>query len=184
MDDEYRDKVPELPAIKGSRREQDRSSSSSEGYAPSTRDSSVSIVDGPSSDEVKLYFRGLVGSPNLIARTSTEPYPPTILTRHNSWPSPEYDDSYSGRKMLFNIGEHPIIQLYDQGPREKILGVLQGLPWYRIDILRVGYYYAAARNPVIVLVTIKPGGVTYFKGQDMVDKCRQILLEYFLASQI
>jgi hypothetical protein len=177
MDDEYRDKVSDLPAQKKSRREEGRSSSSSEGLAPSTRESSVGI-DGPSPEEVKLYFYGLAGSPKLIARSSTEPFPAPILMRHNSWSSPDYDSSYSRRKMLFNIGEHPIVQLYDQGPRGKILGVLQGLPWYKIDILRIGYYYAAAENPVVVLVTVKPGEVGFFRGQDAVGKCRQILLKY------
>ena len=166
MDDEYRDHVPELP-INPNRRQQGRSSSSSEGPAPSTRASSVGIA-GPTQEEVNFYFEGLSGSPILVARSSTEPYPPPMPINYY----PRYP-----RKMLFNIGHHPIVQQYDQGPRGQILSVLQGLPWYRIDVLRIGYNHAAIGNPIVVLITVRPGGVEYLKGQETVGKCHQILLE-------
>ena len=174
MDDEYRDHVPELP-IKPNRRQQGRSSSSSEGLAPSTRASSVGIAV-PTQEEINFYFEGLGGSPILVARSSTEPYPPPMPINYNPRTAPEFS-SRSPRKMLFNIGHHPIVQQYDQGPRGQILSVLQGLPWYRIDVLRIGYNYAAIENPIVVLITVQPGGVEYLKGQETVGKCHQILLE-------
>jgi len=189
MDDEDRDKVSELPSRSSvqTRRQQNSSSSSpsssssEEGLAPLTRASSVS-VSSPSEDEFMNYFGGLAGNPKLVARTSTEPYPPPNLHLRGAWPSPHYDELRSVQKMIFNIGQHPIVQVFNQGPRAEILSTLHGLPWYRMDVLRIGYYYAAGENPVVVLITVKPGEVKCLRGQHVVENCRRILQKYVFST--
>lgn len=137
----------------------------------------------PLPDEVKSYFDGLAGNPKLVARSSTYPFPPTILTRPTALGGfPNYDNGYSRLKMLSNIGPHPIVQIYDLGPRQKILDILQGLPWYRIDVLRIGYYYNSMKNPVVVLITVKAEAVDFITGYKAVQECYEVLLQYVLLT--
>jgi hypothetical protein len=86
-------------------------------------------------------------------------------------------------KKVFNVGKHPIVQIYDQGPRMEIRTALHDIKWIKIDIVRVGYSNIAANNPVVVLITVEKGNVPFWSAQDSVRKCRQILQRYIPISR-
>jgi hypothetical protein len=167
-DDERRDQVGELPhrVSPGKGRRQDPSSSSSESWSSGATASTSGSFSGPSSEEVNFYFYGLAGEPKLLARSSND-----LFQR-------KYDGTFAIPKMVFNVGKHPIVGLYNLGPRAEIRNVIQSVKWIKVDIVRIGYANSAAQNPVVVLVTVDRGTVPFLKAQEAVRKCRQILQKY------
>jgi hypothetical protein len=56
--------------------------------------------------------------------------------------------------------QHCVQPIVEEYPRHQIRNQLEGIKWYAVDIVRIGYSAIAAENPVTV-VTVKPGSVPY-----------------------
>jgi hypothetical protein len=117
----------------------------------------------PLGDEVKHYYYGLAGNPKLVARSGRE----SILR----------DCVFPREKVIFNVGNHNITSCYAI-VRSSIHYVLRSIPWVTIDIVRIGCSMRQSQNPVVFLITVDAGTVTYTKGQKAVNACKKILNEY------
>jgi hypothetical protein len=166
VDNEGHDRVSELRSFtgEGNRLEQQRSSSSDgndSGYLSGSARYSVDLR-APSIEEARSYFKGLPGTPRLIARSGLDPW------------LPRYAGTFPESKNVFNIGLHPILGDYDRGLRLMIRDALSDIEWYLIDIVRIGYASAAADNPVVVLITVQKD-THYVAAHEAVNLCRAIL---------
>jgi hypothetical protein len=63
----------------------------------------------------------------------------------------QFGDQHEIRKVLKNIGDHPIVDKYNDNVIEDIINVLGDLPWNAIDVLRIGYQFEdPTKYPVIL----------------------------------
>ena len=61
-----------------------------------------------------------------------------------------------------NVGNHPIVDQYNDNVIEEIINVLGDLPWNTIDVLRIGYQFDdPTKYPVIFWVSVQPGSTTW-----------------------
>lgn len=83
---------------------------------------------------------------------------------------------------MYNVGSHPIVEKYDQGPRLLLRDALStsGVPWTSIDVVRFGYEEDVPRLPVVVMVTVEPRSRTHEAGATAVSVCQTILDEHGL----
>jgi hypothetical protein len=170
--DEDRDQVSDLPLPHNQRdrRSYQTSSPSSDeskdlGYteysSSAIRQDSV-YFEAPSQSEIHHYFFGLSGNPELLARTSHDDFVRL------------YDGTFPRPKRVFNVGIHDIVDRYGSA-REAIHEILADVKWSKLDIVRVGYSREAGDNPVVLLITVHTGTITYFKASKAVHACQEIL---------
>jgi hypothetical protein len=128
----------------------------------------------PSEQERTLYYYGLTErvctDPRLVARSSTDPFDDMGYT--GAWPGPE-----PRRKYEFCVGNHPIVGIYDAGPRYQIREALHDIPWQTIDIVRIGTSRKASNNPVIILVTVPRDSISYTTARDAINRCLEVLAQ-------
>lgn len=127
----------------------------------------AAAMQPPSLEERDHYYDGLPSCPRLIARSSVTPWrgaiPPEKLRYHT--------------KRLVNVGSHRIVEAWNDSSstgslRASILDTLDGIDWTAVDILRVGY---ADPLPVVVMVSVRPGAVSFETGSAIVRRCKQLL---------
>ncbi|RSL70185.1 hypothetical protein CEP53_001931 [Fusarium sp. AF-6] len=130
----------------------------------------------PSLEEQRDYYHGLPSCPKLVARSSTIPW----SSQYDGWPIP---------KCLYVIGEHAIVDLWndaDSSLRRQILQVVDKVHWTAIDVLRVGYDHdnkwtgEKFSRPVTILISVKTGSTLFEQGYDVVVACSRILQSHNL----
>ncbi|EPE07922.1 hypothetical protein F503_00644 [Ophiostoma piceae UAMH 11346] len=108
------------------------------------------LLQPPSSDEAKAYYRGLPSMPRLVGRTSAGivPCPPPL-------PQPLPNHFTSPTKLLGPVGRHCILECWETTVREKILHALGNLDWTTVDVVRIGYdNVPVLERPVVVWVGV------------------------------
>ncbi|UPL03485.1 hypothetical protein LCI18_014419 [Fusarium solani-melongenae] len=131
----------------------------------------------PGPEEQEHYYFGLYSRPKLVARSSRKPW---------SW---QYD-GWSIKKRLGTVGEHAIIEPWNDSEsslRRQILQAVQELDWTAIDVLRIGYERKNNEtgeefdNPVTLLISVKIGSGDFEDAYDAVVTCCQILESHELG---
>ncbi|KAF5637951.1 hypothetical protein F52700_4654 [Fusarium sp. NRRL 52700] len=126
----------------------------------------------PSRKESCVYYRGLPGGPNLVARFTTTP-----------WDGPVSDFDEYGR-ILDPVEKHAVVPLWNDstGPlRCNILEAVADIDWNAIDILRCSSTHYKDRHlvrPVILFVSVEPESTAWSNGRAVALKCREILREH------
>jgi hypothetical protein len=86
-------------------------------------------------------------------------------------------DQHEIRKVLKNIGDHPIVDQYNDNVIKDIINALGDLPWNAIDILRIGYE-DLNEYPIILWVSVQPVSTTWDKGYQCAINCTAVLREH------
>jgi hypothetical protein len=121
----------------------------------------------PGEEEQTFYYHGLPSRPKLVARSSS------FLWQR------QFRDEHEARKVLRNIGDHPIVDQYNDNVVKDIIGVLGDLAWNSIDVLRIGFNFEdPAKYPIILWVSVQPGSTTWDKGSQCAINCAAVLREY------
>ena len=121
----------------------------------------------PGEEEQTFYYYGLPSRPKLVARSSGF-----------RWQR-QFDDQHEIRKVLKNVGNHPIVDQYNDNVIEDIINVLGDLPWNAIDVLRIGYQSEdPTKYPVILCVSVQPGSTTWDKCYQCAISCTAVLRKY------
>jgi WD40 repeat protein len=121
----------------------------------------------PGEEEQTFYYYGLPSQPKLVARSSGF-----------RWQR-QFSDQHEIRKVLKNIGNHPIVDQYNDNVIEDIINVLKDLPWNAIDVLRIGYQFEdPTKYPVILWVSVQPGSTTWAKCYHCAINCTAVLRKY------
>jgi hypothetical protein len=121
----------------------------------------------PGEEEQTFYYHGLPSRPKLVARSSGF-----------RWQR-QFRDQHETRKVLKNIGNHPIVDQYNDNVIEDIINALGDLPWNAIDVLRIGYDFEnPTKYPVILWVSVQPGSTTWDKGYQCAITCIAVLRKY------
>ena len=78
-----------------------------------------------------------------------------------------------------NVGNHPIVDQYNDNVIEDIINVLGDLLWNAIDVLRIGYQFEGlTKCPVILWVSVQPGSTTWDKCYRCAINCTAMLRKY------
>jgi hypothetical protein len=121
----------------------------------------------PGEEEQTFYYHGLPSRPKLVARSSGFRWQRQFIDQHET------------RKVLKNIGDHPIVDQYNDNVIKDIINVLGDLPWNAIDVLRIGYDFEdPTKYPVILWVSVQPGSTTWDKGYQYAIECTVVLRKY------
>jgi hypothetical protein len=121
----------------------------------------------PREEEQTFYYHGLPSRPKLVARSSGFRWQRQFIDQHET------------RKVLKNIGDHPIVDQYNDNVIEDIINVLGDLPWNAIDVLRIGYDFEdPTKYPIILWVSVQPGSITWDKGYQCAINCIAVLRKH------
>jgi hypothetical protein len=121
----------------------------------------------PPEEEQIFYYHGLPSRPKLVARSSGF-----------RWQR-QFRDQHETRKVLKNVGDHPIVDQYNDNVIEDIINALRDLPWNAIDVLRIGYGFEdPTQYPIILWVSVQPGSTTWDKGYQCAINCTAVLRKY------
>ena len=121
----------------------------------------------PGEEEQTFYYFGLPSRPKLVARSSGF-----------KWQR-QFGDQHEIRKVLKNVGNHPIVDKYNDNVINDIIYVLGDLPWNAIDVLRIGYEFGhPTEYPVILWVSVQPGSTTWDECYLCAIKCTAVLRKY------
>jgi len=78
-----------------------------------------------------------------------------------------------------NVGNHPIVDQYNDNVIEDIINALGDLPWNAIDVLRIGYQDEDPTEcPVILWVSVQPGSTTWDQCCQCAVNCTTVLRRY------
>ncbi|KAF5532941.1 hypothetical protein FMEXI_12129 [Fusarium mexicanum] len=130
------------------------------------------LATPPSREESCSYYRGLPGTPRLVARSTTTP-----------WEGPVSDFDEYGR-ILDPVEKHAVVPLWNDSTgqlRCKILEAVADIDWNAIDILRCSSTHFKDRDlvrPVILFVSVEHESTTWSNGRAVALKCRDILREH------
>lgn len=125
------------------------------------------------------YYYNFAGNPTLLARSSDDPITP-------AWePDPDSTFIKYNTKLLYNVGSHKIVQIFDDGPRQDIRKILfsYDIPWLTVNVIRMGYSDTRAHNPVILLLTVEEG-TNPLQAQNAALGCRDCLRRYEASNAI
>jgi hypothetical protein len=127
-----------------------------------------SPLSPPSEMEAKYYYYGLPSAPTLVARTGTTP-----------WKAPTGPEAYLTAKELRPVGNHEIVDVWDDGLAAKVLALLTSkkVKWTSVDIVRIGYP-EKSRPPVIVWIGVMPASLSGDDGVVVARECRELLEEH------
>ncbi|THU82253.1 hypothetical protein K435DRAFT_844458 [Dendrothele bispora CBS 962.96] len=103
-------------------------------------------------NEATFYYAGLPSAPVLVARTSTAP-----------WRAPINPEAYIRRKELRPVGNHAIVEVWEDNLAFKIHALLNSMNvmWTSTDVVRIGYtdelaLSSAPPPPVILWIGVMP----------------------------
>jgi hypothetical protein len=114
----------------------------------------------PTDEERNFYYFGLPSKPRLLARSS-------VFT----W-SPQFKTGFQTRKVLKNVGDHPIVERYNEKVREEIIGELGDMCWNAIDVVRIGYdIEGSAHYPIILWISVQPNSTTWASAHQTAINC-------------
>lgn len=132
-----------------------------------------------SEQEKVYYYHGLTGdsAPRLIARSSRDPFRYAFNDFTQGWPSETPAPELKG---ISTIGSHPIVKIYDEKLRSKVLDILEGIKWQCIDIVRIGYHDEGPGKPAI-LVTGEETDIDPSQAQRAVDEIHSLMVENDLS---
>lgn len=124
--------------------------------------------------DMSNYYGGLPGNPNLLARSSSEPW---ALPRLHFQPS--LGTWRHAEKVISTVGVHPLKQKLRQGLRTSIHRVLatmkNSINWISVDYVRLGYKHLPGKSKVVILITVEWGQVTETDAQilvrDVIKEC-------------
>jgi len=92
--------------------------------------------------------------------------------------SPQFETGFQTRKVLKNVGDHPIVERYNEKVREEIIGELGDMCWNAIDVVRIGYdIEGSAHYPIILWISVQPNSTTASAHQTAVN-CTTILQKH------
>ncbi|KAM0510841.1 hypothetical protein ACHAPE_010467 [Trichoderma viride] len=133
----------------------------------------------PSSEERDLYYGGLPGGPELVARSSSNP-----------WVNPQKPDSM-WRGAIENMypksfrpakGDVLLHQQWNNAAsslRKQILDAASVADWAAIDILSVGLGFGLKNEfHNTLLIAVAPGSMSWHKGHVLALRCKAILEEH------
>ena len=96
-----------------------------------------------------FYYYGLPSRPKLVARNGGF-----------RW-QPQFSQGFQVRKVLKNVGNHPIVDQYTDNVIVDFIRV-RNLPWNPIDVLRIGYDFEdPTKYSVILWVSVHPESTTW-----------------------
>ncbi|KAK7432258.1 hypothetical protein QQZ08_001203 [Neonectria magnoliae] len=141
---------------------------------PSTSMPRLPDSSPPSDEEQQQYYYGLSSRPQLVARSSLDPWQP-----QRAWGWPKY-------KILSPAGQHVIVDLWNDsaGPlRRDIVQALESVNWTAIDILRIGIDRTSLsadetdtpEHAITFFISVVPNSTSFQQGFSIVMQCRQIL---------
>jgi len=78
-----------------------------------------------------------------------------------------------------NVGNHPIVDQYNDNVIEDIINMLRDIPWNTIDVLRIGYEDEdPTKYPVILWVSVQPGSTTWDECCKCAINCTVVLRKH------
>jgi hypothetical protein len=126
--------------------------------------SPITALNG--NEDMMYYYEGLRGLPKLLARTGQD----TFVRK--------WEDGYTMRKCISNIGLHPLVGKMENGIWDAILNILCDTDWLHIDIVRIGYSSRADKNTPVVLISVTPNTISTEDAEAIVIQCQQFLFRY------
>ncbi|KAF3066789.1 hypothetical protein CFAM422_009017 [Trichoderma lentiforme] len=133
----------------------------------------------PTEEECKLYYYGLPRCPRLVARSSSHVWVKRQMPPGRTAP---IGNENLVPKALVPCSEHPAYQLWfnPECPLQKqIIQVVSVAAWTAIDIFGVGYNDGVNEEfPATLMVTVKPGKLSWSAGYDIARRCKSILEAY------
>lgn len=90
-------------------------------------------------------------------------------------------------RVATNIGDHPIVKLFDlddQGQksiRANLLDTIQQDEWSTLVVTRIGFKGAdVEQSPVTVLISVKPAAVTTIRAVEIANKAADYIYRFVL----
>ncbi|RFU34840.1 hypothetical protein B7463_g1458, partial [Scytalidium lignicola] len=120
-------------------------------------------------------------NPPLIARSSTHPFPYQNNSFSRAFPTTEQEPE---PKRIFEVARHDIIDGYDAGVRSAVRDCLKNIPWYSIDVVRIGYGKTTFENPVVVLITADITKTNDEYAQRAVDDIHDLMIRHLLTCNL
>src|ERR1700730_14628861 len=116
----------------------------------------------------KVYYKGLPSQPRLIATTKPGPFQ-----------GPTGPEAYSVFKELWELGHHPLADVWDRGLADTLRRGLNemGVNWTSIDAVRIAEV-GESSGPAIIWIGIERGALSFEEGSNVALKCRTFIDTY------
>ncbi|KAH8820086.1 hypothetical protein F5884DRAFT_865733 [Xylogone sp. PMI_703] len=127
--------------------------------------------------ERRHWYHGLSNddyiNPILLARSSNHAFQYKNHTFSGAFPTREEPPA---PKNIYPVGDHDIITGYNNTTRLGVRNCLRDIPWYTIDIFRIGYSTKALENPVVVLITADIASTNVDDAQKAVNDVHNLMI--------